>query len=71
MLLWDVGLRCDTLCFFMWHDGSEGSGDGISTPGPQADHLPGQRVQLLVRQPALLTCNEHKAESPEGGGKSV
>lgn len=40
-----------------WHDGSEGSGDGISSPRPQADHFPWHRVQLLVRQPPLLTCN--------------
>lgn len=56
--LWDVGLRCNLLYFFMWHDGSEGSGDSISPPRPQADHLPGQRVQLLVRKSALLTYNE-------------
>lgn len=54
----EAGLRCNLLYFFMWHDGSEGSGDGISPPCPQADHLPGQRVQLLVRQSPLLTCNE-------------
>lgn len=49
----EVGLRC---IYLKWHDGSEGSGDGISPPCPQAEHLPGQRVQLLVRQSALLTC---------------
>lgn len=42
----------------MWHGGSEGSGDGVSPPCPQADHLPGQRVQLLVRKSPLLTWNE-------------
>lgn len=42
----------------MWHGGSEGSGDGVSPPCPQADHLPRQRVQLLVRKSPLLTWNE-------------
>lgn len=69
VLLRDAGLRCDLLRFFTWHhDGLEGSGDGISAPGPQADHLPGQRVQLLARQPALLTCNKDKGGWGEGGG---
>lgn len=43
---------------FQWHDGSEGSGDGVPPPRPQAERLPGQRVQLLARHPALLTCGE-------------
>lgn len=43
---------------FRWHDGSEGSGDGVSPPCSQAERLPGQRVQLLARQSALLTCGE-------------
>lgn len=51
------------LYVFMWHGGSEGSGDGVSTPCPQADHLPGQRVQLLVRKSPLLTWKER------GGGQ--
>lgn len=43
---------------FRWHDGSEGSGDGVFPPRPQAERLPGLRVQLLTRQSALLTCGE-------------
>lgn len=35
---------------------SEGGGDGVCSPRAQADHLPWNRVQLLVGQAALLTC---------------
>lgn len=38
---------------------SEGSGDSVSSPCAQTDHLPHDRVQLLVGQPPLLACNDH------------
>lgn len=54
------GGREDEMFFvmFQWHGGSEGSGDGVPPPRPQAERLPGQRVQLLARQSALITCGE-------------
>lgn len=45
---------------FQWRDGSEGSGDGVSSPCAQADHFSRHSVQLLVGQAPLLTCNEPK-----------
>lgn len=50
--------EAEMFVIFQWHDGSEGSGDGVSPPRPQAERLPGRRVQLLARQSALLTCGE-------------
>lgn len=47
-----------SVVFFSGVGGSEGSGDGVRSPRAQADHLPRHCVQLLVRQPALLTCEE-------------
>lgn len=44
----------------LFSDGSEGSGDGVSSPCAQTDHLPRHSVQLLVRQAPLLTCKQQK-----------
>lgn len=46
--------------FYLFSDGSEGSGDGVSSPCAQTDHLPRHSVQLLVRQAPLLTCKQQK-----------
>lgn len=62
IVIWGRGAvllrEAEMFVVFQWHDGSEGSGDGVSPPRPQAERLPGRRVQLLARQSALLTCGE-------------
>lgn len=39
-------------------DGSEGSGDGVSSARAQPDHLDRHLVKMLVRQPPLLPKRE-------------